>query len=84
MRSCAICHYLRLDPRPPSGEIGLWTSVPAIVARATEVLAAAPSGEQHVMVAACGEHVVEIYRERIPGLRMAWRIRVEPAAPALA
>ncbi len=83
MRSCAVCAYLGLDPSPSSGEVGLWTSLPAIVAAANQVFPSAPAGEHHVMLAVCNEHVVEIYRDRIPGLRMAWRLRVEPAAPAL-
>jgi hypothetical protein len=34
-----------------------------------------------LVVPACPEHVVDVYRGRIPGIRMAWRLGESAASP---
>ncbi len=82
MRSCAVCAYLCLEPAAASGEVGIWTCLPPLVEAATREYAGGDGEERHVMVHVCPEHVVDIYRGRLPGVRMAWRMQPEPAASA--
>ena len=74
MQSCGVCLSLDLEPRTSSGSIGIWTSNPSLIAGASEQFGGAPDGDQHVVVAVCPEHVAEIYRGRIPGMTMAWKL----------
>jgi hypothetical protein len=75
MRECAICLYMSCDPKSASGAVGLNTAIPELVSGALERLD--PGGaEAHIMLAVCPEHVVDIYRERVDGVRMAWRLPV--------
>jgi hypothetical protein len=75
MRDCAICHYMSLEPRAASGVVGLNTAIPELVSSAFERLDRG-GAEAHIMLGVCPEHVVDIYRERIDGVRMAWRLPV--------
>ena len=79
MRSCAVCLSLNLPPGLASGHVGLWTSRPELIACAGGA-SPGPDGEQHVLVPVCPEHVVDIYRGRIGGMRMAWRLASAAAA----
>ncbi len=76
MRECAICAYLGLEPRLTTSTVGLNTAIEPLIAAALECDRAAGSGEFHVLVAVCPEHVVDIYRERIPGMSMAWKLAI--------
>jgi hypothetical protein len=38
----------------------------------------AEGDERHLVVHACPEHVVDVYRGRIQGMRMAWKLSTEP------
>lgn len=49
------------------------TSVECLLACATRQLDDRPQGETHVMAHVCSQHVVEIYRGRVPGVAMAWK-----------
>ncbi len=68
---CVICAYYHQDPQRTSNLIGLRTAVRAIVDRASRTVAggAAP----HILAPVCPEHVIDIYRGRVPGVAMAWR-----------
>ena len=84
MQSCGVCLSLNLEPLPSSGSISVWTSSQALIERSSEQLGAAPDGAQHVVVAVCPEHVAEIYRGRIPGMTMAWKLSPAPVGRPLA
>ncbi|MCC6381555.1 MAG: hypothetical protein IT304_03555 [Dehalococcoidia bacterium] len=72
---CAICLYLGLRPRPTTSTIGVRTALPALLAASPAQRWDACDGQSpHVVVAACPEHVVDVYRGRLAGIDMAWRI----------
>ena len=72
MANCAICLHLNESPRLTTGTVGLLTSAPAIVGAALDRISEI-GAESHVLVHACPEHVVDVYRGRVDGVRMAWR-----------
>lgn len=70
---CVICHHLR---KPGSGAvslIGLHTAIEGIICAANRRLNDGPKGTPHVMAHVCAEHVIDVYRGRVPGVAMAWR-----------
>jgi hypothetical protein len=79
---CAICSYLLETPRSATGTVGLLTAVPSLVNAAVDRFVMA-GPEQHVVVNACPEHVVDVYRGRIDGVKMAWRLAGEDETPTL-
>lgn len=79
MPVCAICEHLALPPQTATGTVGLLTAFKSIDRAAIDHLGW-NGDEQHVVVHACPEHVVDVYRGRIEGIRMAWRLATEPAA----
>ena len=81
MSVCAICEYLSMPPRTATGTVGLMTRELRLVAAAVDAFGET-AGEHHVLVHACPEHAVDAYRERVPGVRMAWRLGDERATPA--
>ena len=78
MQVCEICRYLRLEPRSANGAIGLTTAIQPLVAAALDRLDSGLGTEAHVMLAVCPDHVVDIYRGRVDGVAMAWRLAVAP------
>ncbi len=82
MASCAICVHLSEAPRVTAGTVGLLTAAPLIVSAAVDRIGEI-GAESHVVVHACPEHVVDVYRGRIAGVRMAWRLS-EPSIEAVA
>ncbi len=77
--NCAICEHLELPPRHATGTVGLLTGSVTMDKSAVDHLGW-DGDEQHVVVHACPEHVVDVYRGRIEGMRMAWKLSTEPAA----
>lgn len=75
---CAVCRYLRLAPCEASGSVGLLTSIPELIFEATDQLESSDPNQPHIMLAVCAQHVVDIYRGRVAGVRMAWRLAPEP------
>ncbi|MEO8540589.1 MAG: hypothetical protein ABI577_12695 [bacterium] len=80
MSVCAICEHLGLAPQAATGTVGVMTDSPAIISAAIDSFDVDGS-QQHVVVHACPEHVVDVYRGRIPGTRMAWKLASELAVP---
>lgn len=80
MPTCAICEHLSLPAQAATGTVGLMTAKAAIVEAALDRFAM-DGEEAHVVVHACPEHVVDVYRGRIDGVRMAWRLGDENAIP---
>jgi hypothetical protein len=76
MHNCEICRYLRLEPRTANGAIGLHTAIQPLVEAAVDRLDSGAGSEAHVMLAVCPDHVVDIYRGRVDGVTMAWRLAV--------
>ncbi|MEX0784751.1 MAG: hypothetical protein WD557_19110 [Dehalococcoidia bacterium] len=72
--SCAVCDLLGNDPRPTTSTIGLNTSLPSLIAHARERLDDGEGANAHVVVPVCPEHVVDVYRGRVAGVSMAWRV----------
>ena len=70
---CAVCRHLEMADSQPTNLIGLITGVECIVDSAQARLDDGPVGGQHVMAHVCPEHVVAIYRGRVPGVAMAWQ-----------
>jgi hypothetical protein len=73
MPTCAICEYLSEPARQAAGTVGLLTDSTVLLAAALDRLETG-GREQHVVVHACPEHVVDVYRGRIDGIKMAWRL----------
>ncbi|MGH2608260.1 MAG: hypothetical protein ACRDHF_04155 [Tepidiformaceae bacterium] len=76
---CALCDVLGERPRQTANTIGLSTARPEIIAHARERFDTDHSDAVHVVVAVCPEHVVEVYRGRVAGVSMAWRIASIPS-----
>ena len=74
MNDCAVCCYLRLEPRRASGTIGLSTAIVPLIELALERLDNGVSAAAHILAPVCPEHVVDIYRGRLDGISMAWRL----------
>lgn len=72
LADCAICLHLNEDPRGTAGTVGLLTAAPTILRAAIDHIGEIGL-ESHVVVHACPEHVVDVYRGRVAGVRMAWR-----------
>lgn len=79
LANCALCLHLNEPVRSTTGTVGLLTALPTIVNEALDRLAQI-GDEFHVLVHACPEHVVDVYRGRVPGVRMAWRLADQPAS----
>ena len=62
-----------MPPRAAAGTVGLLTRKRGIVGAAVDRLGES-GGELHVVVHACPEHAADVYRGRIEGVRMAWRL----------
>lgn len=74
MRECAVCLYLCLEPRGSSGTVGVNTALAGLVELAVQRLDSGADTVAHILVAVCPEHVVDIYRGRVDGVSMAWRL----------
>lgn len=74
MYECAICHYFGLEARPTASTVGVNTGLPFLLREALEVLSEVPGSESHIVLAVCPEHVVDIYRDRLLGVSMAWKL----------
>lgn len=79
MPTCAICNHLGFTPQAATGTVGLLTAEASLINAAVDRFVIA-GPEQHVVVNACPEHVVDVYRGRIDGVKMAWRLGDSDAA----
>lgn len=68
---CAICEHLDLPPRAT-------TSLVSIEANGLLGSTAGEGAPNSIPV--CPEHAVDVYRGRVPGVAMAWRVLPTPAA----
>lgn len=78
MHKCAICRHLGLQPRETDRVVGLTTEIDGLVAEAHDHFHETIGEGTHVMLPACPEHVVDIYRGELAGIRMAWRLPLGP------
>lgn len=77
MALCAICEHLALPPQSATGTVGLFTAFEDMNEAAVDRLGW-DGDDRHIVIHACPEHVVDVYRGRIEGMRMAWRLPIEP------
>jgi hypothetical protein len=75
--SCAICAHLGLTPQVTTNFVTLKTEIPGLV-RAAAADRPRLDAEDPIVVPSCPEHAVDIYRGRIPGMHMAWRLLADP------
>lgn len=71
---CTICRYLGTEPRMTTSSLGILTSIDALVEGCLNRFDDGSGPQAHLFVAVCPEHVVDIYRDRIAGVTMAWRM----------
>jgi len=81
--SCAICQNLRKPPSPTKTVLGLRTALPELLARAITDFGTR-GGLCHVLLPVCPEHAVDVYRGRVAGVEMAWRMPQDTEAVAAA
>lgn len=74
MHECAVCRYLGFEPRMTSSTVGVNTAIRPLLAEALDRLSEGEQGQAHVVLPVCPEHVVDIYRDRLAGVSMAWRL----------
>jgi hypothetical protein len=74
VRSCAICEHLGDEPRQTDSVVGVLTELPFLIRRASARLDTGAGGMAHVLLPTCPAHAVELYRGRVPGASMAWRL----------
>ncbi|MCC7362961.1 MAG: hypothetical protein IT303_01195 [Dehalococcoidia bacterium] len=80
MHPCAICRFLGMEPRYTTNVVGLRTRIEELHSHPGRTSLEGFDIE-HVMLPACPEHVVEVYRGRVDGVAMAWRLPEPAFAP---
>lgn len=70
---CVICHNMGGEGGGSINLVGIETSNENVVAGAARRLGSVGESRAHVLARVCSQHVVEIYRGRVPGVTMAWR-----------
>jgi hypothetical protein len=80
LHPCAICRFLGQEPRYTTNVVGLRTRIDELLHHPGRRTLAGFDIE-HVMLPACPEHVVEVYRGRVEGVAMAWRMPAPAFAP---
>ena len=70
---CAVCQHLGEAPNPTKTVLGLRTALPELLERAVSDFGA-EGGLHHVLLPVCPEHAVDVYRGRVAGVEMAWRM----------
>ena len=70
---CAICNQLGEPASPTRTVLGLRTGDLGLIARAITDFGAI-GAQRHVLLPVCPEHAVDVYRGRIAGVEMAWRL----------
>jgi len=71
---CSLCEHLALDPRPAENAIGVRTSSASVIDRAHDRFARSADGRTHILMPVCAEHAADVFRGRIAGFEMAWRL----------
>jgi len=78
-QDCAVCRHLGLVPRATVSSLGLRTAIRGLIEASSARFDDGRDAEAHVLVPVCPEHVVDIYRGRMAGMSMAWRMAPVPA-----
>lgn len=76
---CAVCLYLGIEPETSTSPVTIRTGVRALVMAGRRERTA---GGPVVVLDVCPAHAVDIYRGRIAGVQMAWRVIAGPAVQA--
>lgn len=72
---CVICQYLGEPSTPGTSLVSIETTVPGLRA-----LMPGPDAHGAIATRLCAEHVIDVYRGRIEGVTMAWRVLAPPVA----
>jgi len=75
---CVICQHFQTAGRGGTSLTGLTTGIEDIISAAQTRLDDIPGGQPHIMAYVCAEHVIDIYRGRVPGVAMAWLVAPTP------
>lgn len=73
MQPCALCIAQAAEPALAKTPVGLLTRRADLLRHAVQRLGEV-DGATHALIPVCPEHVVDVYRGRVPGVRMAWRL----------
>lgn len=75
--TCAICELLDMPPRRTASMLTVETRHASLLRRLDAATGVVP-------VPVCPEHAVDVYRGRVAGVAMAWRVLRDPPEPARA
>jgi len=75
MHECAICRHTGRAPRSTMNVVVVATALPDLLEGRVGGQGSERQGE--VAIAACPEHVVEVYRGRVEGVRMVLSTPIE-------
>jgi hypothetical protein len=71
---CAICRHVGGRTSPTKTVLGLRTADAGLLAQALARYEGGDYDSEHVLLPVCPEHAVDVYRGRIAGVEMAWRV----------
>lgn len=72
---CVLCQYRGEPSTPGTSLVSVETTLGPLRA-----LMPAPDARGAIATRLCPEHVIDVYRGRIEGVTMAWRVLAHPAA----
>ncbi|MCC6387220.1 MAG: hypothetical protein IT302_07560 [Dehalococcoidia bacterium] len=72
---CVICEYLGQASAPGTSLVSIETTLAPLRA-----LMPVPDVHGAIATRLCPEHVIDVYRGRIEGVTMAWRVLAQPLA----
>lgn len=81
VQPCALCIAQAAEPGLVKNPVGLLTRRTDLLRHAVQVFGEL-DGATHALIPVCPEHVVEVYRGRVAGVRMAWRLGPPSDRPA--
>ena len=76
-QSCVICRHFNQADGGRTSLIGLTGNVDFLLDGAQTRLDDGAQDLPHVLAHVCPEHVVAVYRGRVPGVAMAWRVATQ-------
>ena len=71
---CAICRHVGEEPSMTRTVLGLRTAHSALLDAAITEYDDGEDGLRHVLLPVCPEHAVDVYRGRVAGVEVAWRL----------
>ena len=71
---CAICCQRKEEPSPTKTVLGLRTADAGLLRAAITHYGRAEGDLHHILLPVCPAHAVDVYRGRVHGVEMAWRV----------